>query len=138
MQENHHMTEDERRAEEERREMNASEVGKEFRRPVGESIQRVRESRGLTREQLADAVGTGVTAEDIASYESGDGIMPVPEFIKVARVLEVEPDDLIPRSCLDLPKATPAGYDSLPLQDRQTVENVIAAFLNQQKYRQSI
>ena len=137
MQEEHYMTEEERRAEEERRELEAREVGKEYRKPLGECIQQVRESKGMTQAQLAEVVGGGVTEEEIASYETGEGLMPVPTFVRIATVLGVEPDDLIPKSCLDIPPVTPVGYDSLSVRDRQTVDSVITAFLDQQKYRQA-
>lgn len=137
MQEERCKTGEERRAEAERQEQETNEAEKEYRKPVGESIQRVRESRSMSREQLAEAVGTGITAEDIASYESGEGVMPILEFVRIAEVFGVEPDDLIPKSMLDLPEAAPTGYDSLSIQDRRTVDRVITAFLDQRKYRQS-
>ncbi|MBQ9348640.1 MAG: hypothetical protein IJT94_15110 [Oscillibacter sp.] len=48
-----------------------------------------------------------------------------------------EPPVLLPKSCLDIPPVTPVGYDSLSVRDRQTVDSVITAFLDQQKYRQA-
>ena len=36
----------------------------------------------MTQAQLAEVVGGGVTEEEIASYETGEGLMPVPTFVR--------------------------------------------------------
>lgn len=54
---------------------------------LGENLKRIREERGVTRKQLAEA--TGITANMIGEYETGKKLPPLDKIFVIADSLEV-------------------------------------------------
>ncbi len=68
---------------------------------IGQRIRKIRKARGLSQEQLAEAVGISVT--HMSHIETANTKLSLPVFIEIAKVLEVRADELIyeqPRSCV--------------------------------------
>jgi transcriptional regulator with XRE-family HTH domain len=60
---------------------------------VGKRIQQVRRERGLTQEQLAEAVGLSPT--HLSVIERGAKPTKITNFVAIANVLEVSADELL-------------------------------------------
>ncbi len=69
---------------------------------VGARIRAVRLSRKMTQEQLADAVGVGVT--HISHIETGNSIPSLQVFVDILNTLNCSADELL---CLELEQAQP-------------------------------
>lgn len=130
MQENQYMSEQEEREEAEV----MSKVGLKYREPVGRTIQKIRESKGMTRKHLADAVGGDCSESDIAKYENGSASMTMTTFFSVAEALNVTPNDLVPDYWKNVTHALPSDYFSLTDGNKRKIDDVISAFLDQQKH----
>lgn len=63
------------------------------RNAIGENLQMYRERRGMTRADLADAIG--VTSKSIGNWERGDRDPSTSYLSALAKVLEVSKSDLI-------------------------------------------
>ena len=63
------------------------------RNAIGENLQMYRERRGMTRADLADAIG--VTSKSIGNWERGDRDPSTSYLSALAKVLEVSKADLI-------------------------------------------
>lgn len=61
----------------------------------GERLKQVRKARGLTAQQMADVLGTGL--RNYRKYESGDAKPTLDGLIIIADVLEVSTDYLLCR-----------------------------------------
>ena len=61
---------------------------------VGERVRKVREKQGLSREELANAVGVSKTS--ITQFESGYQHLPLSTIYLVAAVLDTEISQLLP------------------------------------------
>ena len=60
---------------------------------IGQRIRRYRKARGLSQEQLAERIGISVT--HMSHIETGNTKLSLPVFVDIARVLEVQTDDLL-------------------------------------------
>ena len=69
---------------------------------IGKRIRTIRQERKLTQEQLAEAVGVGVT--HISHIETGTGIASLPVLIDIINALECSADELL---CIEIVKARP-------------------------------
>lgn len=69
---------------------------------VGARIRATRLKRKMTQEQLADAVGVGVT--HISHIETGNSIPSLQVFVDILNVLECSADELL---CMELEQARP-------------------------------
>lgn len=70
---------------------------------IGQRIRKIRKARGLSQEQLAEAVGISIT--HMSHIETANTKLSLPVFVEIARVLEVRADELIyehPRSCVSV------------------------------------
>jgi len=67
----------------------------EFYRKLGESIRKQRKKRGLSQDALARLVG--LTRTSLTNIESGRQHPPVHTFCEIAKQLEVEFSELLPR-----------------------------------------
>ena len=63
---------------------------------VADAIKALRESRGLTQEQLAEEMGGSCSNKVISRYEKGEVEMGVQTLIDIAENLEVPVDSLMP------------------------------------------
>ncbi len=75
-------------------------------RDIGARIRTVRQSRKMTQERLAEAVGVGVT--HISHIETGNTIPSLQVMVDIINTLECSADELL---CIEIEKARPY-YDS--------------------------
>lgn len=69
---------------------------------IGQRIRKIRKSRGLSQERLAELVGISTT--HMCHIETANTKLSLPVFIQIAEVLEVQTDTLLydqPRDCVD-------------------------------------
>ena len=85
---------------------------------TGEKIRALRESRGMSQEQLALLLDT--TKNSISKYENGQMEMKISMLYKLADLFGVTPNDLTPKHIL---KKT---YD----EKRKLIENIIQMLMN--------
>lgn len=68
-------------------------------RPIKESsemFRKIRESKGLSLEELAEKTGGECTAQEIDLFEMGDWSLSAIGFIYMCKALEIEdPDDIL-------------------------------------------
>ena len=77
---------------------------------IGQRIRRIRKSRGLSQEQLAELVGISTT--HMSHIETANTKLSLPVFIQIAEVLEVQTDTLLydqPRDSVDSSMSTIAA-----------------------------
>ena len=60
---------------------------------IGQRIRKIRKSRGLSQEQLAELVGISTT--HMSHIETANTKLSLPVFIQIAEVLEVQTDTLL-------------------------------------------
>ncbi len=69
---------------------------------MGQKLKQARLQKGITQEQLAEAVGVGVT--HISHLETGSGTISLKVFLAILNVLECSADDIL---CKELTVARP-------------------------------
>lgn len=69
---------------------------------VGFKVKEIRTKKGITQEQLAEAVGVGVT--HISHLETGSGTVSLKVFIAIVNYLDCSADELL---CKELNTAKP-------------------------------
>ena len=60
---------------------------------IGQRIRKYRKACGMSQEQLAEQIGISVT--HMSHIETGNTKLSLPVFVDLARVLEVQTDDLL-------------------------------------------
>ena len=60
---------------------------------IGQKIRKFRKAKGLSQEQLAEAVDISVT--HLSHIETGNTKLSLPVLVELARILEVQTDDLL-------------------------------------------
>ena len=60
---------------------------------IGYKVKQIRQSRGVTQEQLAEAVGVGVT--HISHLETGSGTVSLKVFLAIVNYLECSADEIL-------------------------------------------
>lgn len=75
---------------------------------VGQKVKRIRLSKGVTQEQLAEAVGVGVT--HISHLETGTGTVSLKVFVAIVNYLDCSADELL---CKEIMTARPLMYNWL-------------------------
>ena len=75
---------------------------------IGQKVKSVRVSRGVTQEQLAEAVGVGVT--HISHLETGTGTVSLKVFVAIVNYLDCSADELL---CKEIMTARPLMYNWL-------------------------
>lgn len=60
---------------------------------IGYKVKQIRQRRGVTQEQLAEAVGVGVT--HISHLETGSGTVSLKVFIAIVNYLECSADEIL-------------------------------------------
>ena len=76
-------------------EMSAEEQAEQ--RLMAEKIKHLRESRGLTRVELAAALGTPFTEEMVAEYETGDVSMEATRVLSMMKALDASGESVNPK-----------------------------------------
>lgn len=69
---------------------------------VGQKVKQIRTKRGVSQEQLAEAVGVGVT--HISHLETGSGTVSLKVFLAIVNYLECSADELL---CKEIKTARP-------------------------------
>lgn len=60
---------------------------------IGQKIRKYRKAKGLSQEALAEKIGISVT--HMSHIETGNTKLSLPVFVEIARVLEIQTDDLL-------------------------------------------
>lgn len=60
---------------------------------IGYKVKQIRQRRGVTQEQLAEAVGVGVT--HISHLETGSGTVSLKVFLAIVNYLECSADEIL-------------------------------------------
>lgn len=69
---------------------------------IGQKVKQIRLSKGVTQEQLAEAVGVGVT--HISHLETGSGVVSLKVFLAIVNYLECSADEIL---CKEITAARP-------------------------------
>ena len=69
---------------------------------IGKKVKHIRLAKGITQEQLAEAVGVGVT--HISHLETGSGTVSLKVFLAIVNCLECSADELL---CKEINAARP-------------------------------
>ena len=69
---------------------------------IGKKVKQIRLSKGITQEQLAEAVGVGVT--HISHLETGSGTVSLKVFLAIVNYLECSADEIL---CKEIRTARP-------------------------------
>jgi len=69
---------------------------------IGQKVKKIRISKGVTQEQLAEAVGVGVT--HISHLETGSASVSLKVFLEIVNFLECSADELL---CKEVTVARP-------------------------------
>lgn len=69
---------------------------------IGQKVKQIRLSKGVTQEQLAEAVGVGVT--HISHLETGSGVVSLKVFLAIVNYLQCSADELL---CKEITTARP-------------------------------
>lgn len=110
-----------KRVEQVKNELNGPEM-------LGHEIQRIRESMGMTTEQLATVMGNGCTDEIISQYENGTLPMETDTFFALVDALGITPNDLAPQKMREKAPCL-FGYAKLNGNHRKTIDSVVTSFL---------
>lgn len=69
---------------------------------IGYQVKKIRQQKGITQEQLAEAVGVGVT--HISHLETGSGTVSLKVFLSIVNYLECSADEIL---CKEVKTAKP-------------------------------
>lgn len=69
---------------------------------IGKKVKQIRLRKGVTQEQLAEAVGVGVT--HISHLETGSGVVSLKVFLAIVNFLQCSADELL---CKEITTARP-------------------------------
>ncbi len=69
---------------------------------IGQKVKQIRLNKGVTQEQLAEAVGVGVT--HISHLETGSGTVSLKVFLAIVNYLECSADEIL---CKEINAARP-------------------------------
>ena len=69
---------------------------------IGQKVKQIRLNKGVTQEQLAEAVGVGVT--HISHLETGSGTVSLKVFLAIVNYLECSADEIL---CKEINTARP-------------------------------
>lgn len=69
---------------------------------IGQKVKQIRVSKGITQEQLAEAVGVGVT--HISHLETGSGTVSLKVFLAIVNYLDCSADEIL---CKEINAARP-------------------------------
>ena len=64
---------------------------------IGQKIRKYRKAKGMSQEDLAEKIGISVT--HMSHIETGNTKLSLPVFVDIARILEVQTDDLLVEEC---------------------------------------
>lgn len=111
--------------------MDSGVVKQQNGKRVGNAIQRVRESKGMTRGELAEILGADEDA--IMRYEDGSVLMDVDTMFSMKKALGVTPNDIAPSNVMESAASGLGDYARLNDKGRRMADQVIAMFLRDQR-----
>ena len=91
---------------------------------IGQKVKQIRLGKGVTQEQLAEAVGVGVT--HISHLETGSGTVSLKVFLAIVNYLECSADEIL---CKEITTARPivnSWLTELVADSDQTEVKIIA------------
>ena len=102
---------------------------------VGENIKKIRKSKGMTQEQLAEKISDTCSGKTISRYENGNGQMLLSTYFGICEALEVSPNDLSPERLLQMDFTTKLleDYRKLNTEYQETARGIIRLLLYQQR-----
>lgn len=65
---------------------------------IGQKIRKFRRAQGLSQEELAEKIGISVT--HMSHIETGNTKLSLPVFVDIAKVLDVQTDDILNDRCV--------------------------------------
>lgn len=98
---------------------------------VGGALREYRESKGMTKAQLAELMGDGYTEDDIAQYEAGSITMEFGAFFTMTKALGISPDTVRPERLCGR-RVVQKGYAKLTEDSRNAIDQIISILLAQQ------
>lgn len=111
--------------------MESGTVNQKNGKRIGSAIQRVRESKGMTRGELAAILGADEDA--VTQYEDGTILMDVDTLFAVTMALGVTPNDIAPGSVMESAASGLGDYARLSDKSKRMVDQVITMFLRDQR-----
>ena len=100
---------------------------------LGHEIQRVRESKGMTREQLVARMDSPCSETVLRQYENGKLDMNVEVFFDLTKALGVTPNDLAPRNVMENAVSGLGDYARLNGANKDAADQMIGVFLRHQR-----
>ena len=97
----------------------------------GEKLRKLRKSRNLSQEQLAEKLNDTCSSNTISRYETGQAIMNVLTYFDLCRALSCPLNELAPDGTAGL-EDTVNGYHHLTEKNKEIVQTMVQALLLQQ------
>lgn len=102
-------------------------------KPLGMRLKQVRESRGMSQRELAEAVGNHCTDKNISQYESGSRPMDADMFFSLVEALHVTPNELAPENLLRNASSGMGNYAKLDGENQWMIDQFIGVILDKQR-----
>ena len=96
-----------------------------IKREVGELMRKARRAMGLTQEQFGEKTGDKRIANRLSLYENGGDHMNMVTFFRVAKALNLTPNDLTPKDMLPEGMSIMEDFLDLTLEQQATVRALI-------------
>lgn len=103
---------------------------------LGQRVQRIRKSRGMSQTELGNKIGLSQRA--VSHYESGINRIPAPHLLKIAEVLKTSLQELTGKKKIALPETKSKRsikilqkVEGLPPRKRREVERYIEFIANE-------
>ena len=113
--------------------MESNAINQENRERIGDRIRKVRESKGMTRGELAALMGGDCTEETVRQYEDGAVRMDVDTLFSVTRALGITPNDIAPGDAMASAASGLGDYARLSGKNRRMIDQMIGIFLRDQR-----
>lgn len=113
--------------------MESNTVSRKNGERIGDRIRKVRESKGMSREELALLMGGDCTEETVRQYEDGVVLMDVDTLFSATRALGVTPNDIAPSDAMEGAASALGDYARLSGKNKRMVDQVISIFLRDQR-----
>ena len=101
--------------------------------PLGVRLKQVRESRGMSQRELAEAVGNHCTDKNISQYENGTRSMDADTFFSLAAALRVTPNELAPETLTQNAASGMSDYAKLDDENQAMIDQFIGVILGRQR-----